>query len=470
MDTNSSPGATPPCAAGDPGATATTVARDTADDATAPPHLTPGREASSYVGRMVDAALLPRLRLSTLVIVVAIGAVIPSCASDDRAESSERNRRTTSTIVEGRSDAPMETVTVFRSGDDGYSTFRIPAVVRAGDGALIAFAEARVASVADDGNVDLVSRRSTDDGRTWGGLQVVADFESNFIGNPSPMLDSESNRLVLLATYKNAADKEFQILDGTGVETSREHLLTSDDDGKSWSTPTDITDSVKRPEWRWYSVGPGHAFQLRTGPNAGRLVAPANHTDAGRNYGAHLLLSDDGGRTWRIGAVDTPQGGPLHPNETTGSQVADGTIVVSARDQDGQDEWHRLRTASVDGGETFTAPFVDQVGLVTPVVQASMLWSGSDAAEDAKSKADAAGRLLLSAPSGSTERVDLRVRTSIDAGATWQDGLLVREGPSGYSDLVSLPGGAIGVLYETGDAVATERIDFATFGVDLLGG
>ena len=63
----------------------------------------------------------------------------------------------------------------------------------------------------------------------------------------------------------------------------------------------------------------------------------------------------------------------------------------------------------------------------------------------------------------------IRVRTSPDAGATWLDGLLVREGPSGYSDLVEFPGEAVGVLYETGDAVATERIDFSTFGTALLG-
>lgn len=96
---------------------------------------------------------------------------------------------------------------MFRSGDDGYATFRIPAIVRAADRTLVAFAEARVASAADDGNVDLVAKRSTDDGRTWGPLQVVADVDSNFIGNPSPVLDTKSGRLVLLATYKNAADK-----------------------------------------------------------------------------------------------------------------------------------------------------------------------------------------------------------------------------------------------------------------------
>lgn len=400
--------------------------------------------------------------------MAVVALLLTGCSSDDSGSGSTSST-STSTTVEDLSDAPIATATVFRSGDDGYSTFRIPAVVRADDGTLVAFAEARVTSAADDGNVDLVSKRSSDEGRTWGELQVVADFDSNFIGNPSPVVDPESGRIVLLATYKNAADKELQILSGTGTETSREFLLTSDDDGATWSEPTDITESVKRPDWRWYGVGPGHAFVLRSGPHAGRIVAPANHSDAGANYGAHLLLSDDGGATWRIGAVDTPQGGPLHPNEATGAQTSDGTIVVSARDQDGSDEWHRLRTTSTDGGESFTAPFSDQAGLVTPVVQGSMLWV--DSAEDeqgAQAGGDGDGMLLLSGPSASTDRVNLRVRTSTDAGVTWQDGLLLRDGPSGYSDLVALPGHVVGVLYETGDATATERIDFSTFGVDLL--
>ena len=357
---------------------------------------------------------------------------------------------------------------MFRSGEDGYASYRIPAVIEAADGTLIAFAEGRVSGAADDGNVDLLAKRSSDGGSTWGELQVVADMESNFIGNASPVVDSESGRVVLLATYKAGTDSEVEILTGTGADTSREYLLTSDDNGETWSEPVDITESVKAPDWRWYSVGPGHAFQIQSGPHAGRMVAAANHSDGALNYGAHLLLSDDGGETWRIGASDTPQGGPLHPNEATAAALPDGTIVVSARDQDGSDEWHRLRTTSTDGGESFVAPFADQVGLVMPVVQASMLWFAGTDGEDAPG--GASGTLLLSGPSDTQERIDLRVRTSADDGVTWSEGFLVGPGPAAYSDLVALPGGVVGVLLETGDAKANERIDFATFGADLLVG
>lgn len=407
---------------------------------------------------------------------VAAVVVVGSCSSGDtdEASSSTTGAAETTTTTPDRSEEALESTTVFRSGEDGYATYRIPAIVETADGTLVAFAEGRVSTAADDGNVDLLAKRSSDGGRTWGELQVVADMDSDFIGNPSPVLDEESGRLVVLATGKAGTDTEAEIMTGTGADTSREYLITSDDDAGAWSDPADITESVKSPEWRWYSVGPGHAVQIRSGDHAGRLVAAANHSDGALNYGAHLLLSDDGGVTWRIGATDTPQGGPRHPNEATAAASANGTIVVSARDQNGTDEWHRLRTTSTDGGESFVAPFEDQTGLVMLVVQASMLWldtqgPGAEGSGEEDSGEEArAGELLLSGPSDAQERIDLRVRSSLDEGVTWSEGLLVGPGPAGYSDLVSLPGGAVGVLFETGDQQAHERIDFATFGAALL--
>lgn len=412
-------------------------------------------------------AVRSRSRRAILVaMTAALAMATAACSSTDTETATTTTGRATTTTVD-RSDEALTSTTVFRSGEDGYATYRIPAIVRTAGGTLVAFAEGRVSTSADDGNVDLLAKRSTDGGRTWGALQVVSDMGSNFIGNPSPVVDEGSGRLVLLATYKAGTDTEAEILTGTDADTSREYLFTSGDDGATWSEPTEITASVKSPDWRWYAVGPGHAFQMRSGPHAGRLVAAANHSDASLAYGAHLLLSDDGGTTWRIGASDTPQGGPRHPNESTAAALPDGTIVVSARDQGGQDQWHRLRTTSTDGGETFTTPFEDQTGLVMPVVQASMLWLGSD---DPDTAPGGSGALLLSGPSDAEQRIDLRVRTSGDAGATWSAGFLVGPGPAGYSDLVALPGRMVGVLFETGSQRADERIDFATFGAALLDG
>jgi sialidase-1 len=87
----------------------------------------------------------------------------------------------------------------FRSGVGGYSSYRIPAVVKSADGALLAFAEGRRGGSSDTGDIDIVLRRSTDGGCTWGPQQVVADQGPNTIGNPAPVVDPASGDLVLLS-------------------------------------------------------------------------------------------------------------------------------------------------------------------------------------------------------------------------------------------------------------------------------
>ena len=386
-----------------------------------------------------------------LAALVAVASTLVACSSGDGAVATTAAPTTT---VKDQSNAAAVTTTVFRSGEDGYNTFRIPAVVAARNGTLLAFAEGRKASAADSGQVDLVEKRSTDGGTIWGPVQVVAADQANFVGNPSPVVDRATGRVIVLAAHKNGADTELQILTGTGQDTSRVWLVSSDDNGTTWNAPRDITAKVKRPEWRWNTVGPGHAIQLGTGPHSGRLVAAANHSNPASGAGGHVLLSDDGGLTWRIGAVDEPGQNPS-PDESTAAQLPDGTIVFSSRNENQGATWHRLRTTSTDGGETFAAPYSEQAGLVVPAVQGSLLW-------------EPAGRLLFSAPSSATQRVDLRIRTSTDAGTTWSDGTLIAPGPAGYSDLVALPDGRIGNLHEAGTTNPYERIDLTVIGTKQL--
>ena len=402
-------------------------------------------------------AFSPVLMAASLVATAVLTAT--ACSSNDDAtpaRSASPNDSTPTTV--DRSNEPATSVTVFAQGESGYDTFRIPAVVAARNGTLLAFAEGRRGSANDAGDVDLVLKQSTDDGATWGPLQVLADDGANFVGNPSPVVDSATGRITLLATHKHGGDDEIEIVTGTSVETNRVWLLASTDDGTTWSTPTDISATTMRPDWRWNTVGPGHATQLSSGPHAGRLVAPANHSTAAVRFGDHVLLSDDGGLTWRIGAVDDSPGGPgaTMPDESTGTQLPDGTVLFSSRDQDEANEWHRLQTTSTDGGETFTAPYREQVGLTVPVVQGSLLWD------------DVTERALFSAPMNQSARVDLGVRTSSDRGATWTSGLLISPGPSGYSDLVPVTGGRIGILHETGATLPWERIDFTVVGAALI--
>src|SRR4029079_18749526 len=90
--------------------------------------------------------------------------------------------------------AEIPKITVFKAGQDGYHTYRIPAIVRAKNGDLLAFAEGRKNSAADHGDIDIVLKRSGDDGKTWGRLQLVQDEDADprakiWIGNPTPAVD-----------------------------------------------------------------------------------------------------------------------------------------------------------------------------------------------------------------------------------------------------------------------------------------
>ena len=367
--------------------------------------------------------------------------------------------------------AGFPTATVFQAGTDGYKIYRIPAVVKAANDDLLAFCEAREGG--DASKIDLVMKRSRDGGKTWGKLRVVQaadDYRPLYgknpppitVGNPAPVVDlldpEHSGRIWLPLT----------------VENDRVFVVHSDDHGKTWSQRREITKTVKKENWGWYATGPVHSIQLAHGRYRGRLVVPCDHrvgaagADAGL-LGAHAILSDDHGRTWRLGAVDETYDNGLEANETTVLELNDGRLLFNTRDQGGKAPGSRGVSWSNDGGETFASDdpkwknFRPIRGVIDPpVVQCSLqrasknliLFAGPDE----------------NGPSGKG-RSDLRIRCSQDEGKTWQDGPLLHVGPAAYSDMVATAPGTVGVLFESGDAGqrnAYQRIVFTTLTLDDL--
>lgn len=160
------------------------------------------------------------------------------------------------------------------SQEQGYSCFRIPAVVKTVRGTLLAFAEGRRHDCGDAGDIDLVLKRSTDGGRTWGPLQVINHGNGDTHGNPAPIVDRRTGRIVLAETYNKGRG------DGLSCDVPCDrtpHLQYSDDDGATWSTPRDLTTAIRPPQWNsWYATGPVHGIQLTRGRHAGRLVFGIN--------------------------------------------------------------------------------------------------------------------------------------------------------------------------------------------------
>lgn len=363
-------------------------------------------------------------------------------------------------------------VDVFVSGESGYDTFRIPAVVAvkepgSGRDVLVAFAEGRRLGKADHGDVDVVLRRSYDGGCTWSEVRAVAESGQDTLGNPVPVAVGDSGRLVLLTTRNGGDATESAIMTGQAApeDGRRVYVQASTDAGAGWSAPREITEQVKRPDWRWYATGPGHGVELTAGPDAGRLVVGANHsvtpadgsTDTGAepsHYAGHSLLSDDGGETWRIGYVDPADEGTLHVNETAVAQLPDGTVYFNARDQKGSAPGNRVHAWSRDGGATLDGPFEPATGITAPPVQGSLLQvTGGREADDVP--------LLMASPADPRDRAWMTVRASLDGGATWSAGYRLSDARAAYSDLVQLDDEHVGVLYETGTATAYEAIRFA---------
>ncbi|MET7777322.1 sialidase family protein [Streptomyces mirabilis] len=356
----------------------------------------------------------------------------------------------------------------FHAGREGYASFRIPAVVTTRTPTLLAFCEGRVDSAADHGHIDIVLKRSTDGGRTWGPLQAVARNGNDLAGNPAPVV-LDTGRILLVHVRAAAGATEDAILRGRvkPADGRRVWVQHSDDDGVTWSAPKEITGQVKKADWRWYATTPGHAVQLGTG----RVVVPGNHTlpptgtdtgtEAKYNSG-HCLLSDDRGATWSLGYVDENTDGYVNANETTAAELPDGRVYFNTRNDTGSSRppapspGNRADAHSTDGGRTLVKPFRPQAGLVTPVVQGSLLQLRDP------------DLLLYSGPADPTARALMTVRASADGGTTWRPAHTVDGLPAAYSDLVRVDGATVGLLYETGDFGPYETITFRRIPVTAL--
>ena len=332
---------------------------------------------------------------------------------------------------------------VFVSGQEGYACFRIPAIVQAANGHLLAFSEGRKKGCSDTGDIDLVMKRSEDGGVTWGAIQLIWDDSINTCGNPAPVVDLETGTIHLLSTWNLGTDFEPQIIDQTSEDTRHVFVLQSTDDGQKWSHPRKITEQTKLPEWTWYATGPGSGIQLLKAPHAGRLMVACDHIEAGsKRYFSHVIFSDDHGQTWQLGG-STPED---QVNECEMAELSDGALMLNMRNYDRQQK-QRQKAISEDGGRTWIEQQHDPA-LMEPICQASL-----QAYNHQQINA-----LLFSNPASKEHRVNMCVRLSVDNGQSWPDSVILHQGPAAYSDLVVLSNGHIGCLFEAGEERPYESI------------
>lgn len=345
-------------------------------------------------------------------------------------------------------------------GDDGSAAFRIPGLVTTNEGTLIAVYDVRWRGWGDlPGDIDVGMMRSTDGGRTWEPQRIVMDmggdgdprWRGDGVGDPAILVDRANGRIMVLATWSHG-DRSWRG-SGPGLtpdETGQLMLVTSDDDGVTWSAPRNLTAMTKDPAWCFLLQGPGRGITM----GDGTLAFPAQFQappEEGRTPHATVLVSEDHGETWRVGT-----GAKTRTTESAVVELEDGVLMLNMRDDRGGS---RSVHVSRDLGASWAPHPTTRGALIEPVCMASLIHVGRELTGEPD------GRLVFSNPNvGRAPRRRLSLRGSVDFGSTWANGpLLLDEGRSaGYSCLTMIDERTVGVLYEGSRAHLTfQRVPLA---------
>lgn len=326
-----------------------------------------------------------------------------------------------------------------KAGDEGVDTYRIPGITVTDKGTLIAVYDIRYNNAKDlPGNIDVGMSRSTDGGKTWQPMKIIMDMgaphENNGVGDPAILFDPVTKKIWVAALWS----KGNRSIAGSGPglspdETGQFVLVSSNDDGLSWSAPINITEQVKNPEWKLLLQGPGNGIVMEDG----QLVFPAQFWDAKGMPHSTIIHSNDNGTTWICGV-----GAKANTTESQVVESTKGTLMLNMRDNRGS---YRSVATTTDFGKTWVEHFTSYRALPDPVCMAGFI----------KAKMNINGQqkeiLLFSNCNSSTAREHMTIKASLDAGESWSDAdqLLVDERKTyGYSVMVKIDDDTVGLLYE----------------------
>lgn len=330
-------------------------------------------------------------------------SLLTSCQQEDR--------------MNNRKNAENEEVEkILFQNEEGVSCYRIPALIKAANGDLIAAADQRISSCADlrsNDDINIVIRRSSDMGHTWKEKEVVVDFPlGQSASDPSLILDLTTEDLFLFYNFMDLQkEKDIYYF----------HVMKSSDHGITWSRPQDITQEIIPEEWKndfmFITSGRG------TDSNSGLL-----HTLVNLERGLFVFGSRDHGASWYL--IPTA----ISPaDESKIVEMRDTTWIVNSRVNA---LGYRVMHFSSDKGYSWKSR-IDS-SLVDPGCNAGFI-------HIEKSNNPL---LLFSNPASKEDRINLTIKYSEDGGITWNKLKTIYSGSSAYSSMTILQNENIGILYE----------------------
>lgn len=343
-------------------------------------------------------------------------------------------------------------IAIRKAGDDNVNTYRIPGIATTDKGTLIAVYDVRYKNSQDlPGNIDVGMSRSVDGGRTWQSMKIIMDMgapqENNGIGDPSILFDPVTKKLWVAALWSKGNRSIAGSEPGLSPDTTGQFVLvSSEDDGHTWSQPVNITSQVKNSIWHIYFQGPGNGIVMQNGT----LVFPSQYWDETRKPGiphSSIIYSTDQGNTWKSGV-----GAKSNTTESQVVETTPGTLMLNMRDNRGS---YRSIATTTDMGKSWVEHYTSQEALPDPVCMASIIKANM------RIKGKKQNVLFFSNMATQSIRENATIKASLDLGESWLPAnqlLIDTRKTYGYSALTKIDDNYTGLLYEGNGEIYFIRI------------